>query len=378
MVLLIGAGLLVRSFVALTSVKPGFDSRNLIKAEISLPQFEYSTPQQWNTFSSDLLTRIQAEPGMRDTAIGIPLPLANDQVNLTFDIEGNPAPPSTKARTADFASVSPEYLRVMGIPLLRGRNFNQQDSPSSPRVAIISEAMARAYFPNQDPLGKRLIFGFPPNSNVLREIVGVVGDVRGVALSQSPGATMYVPYAQAPFWGAVVVTRTNLSLSAVAASIRKDVNSIDKDLPVTDVASMSEAVEASVAQPRFQTFLLSMFGSLALILAAVGIYGLISYSVAQRTHEIGIRMSLGAQRKDVLQLVLGEGVKLALAGTVVGIAAALGLTRLMGKLLYGVSATDPFTFAAVAVVLMLVALVACYIPARRAMRVDPMIALRYE
>jgi putative ABC transport system permease protein len=234
------------------------------------------------------------------------------------------------------------------------------------------------YFSDQDPVGKRLIFGFPPNSDVPREIIGIVGDVRDVSLSQMPGAMMYVPFQQAPFWGGLVVTRTNLSLSAAAASIQRGVNAIDKDLPITDVASMSDAIQGTVAQPRFQTVLLAMFGSLALILASVGIYGVISYSVAQRTHEIGIRMSLGAQRKDVLQLVLSEGVRLALAGAAIGVVAALGLTRLMGRLLYGVSATDPFTFAAVAVVLMFVALIACYIPARRAMRVDPMIALRYE
>ena len=378
MVLLIGAGLLVRSFVAMTSVKPGFDSRHLLKAEVSLPQFEYSTPQQWANFSNELLARIQAEPGMRDSAFAAPLPLAYDNVNLGFEIEGSVAPPSAKPRTADYVSISPEYLQVMGIPLLQGRNFNQQDSMSAPRVAIISAEMAHMYFPNQDPIGKRLIFGFPPNSDVPREIIGIVGDVRDVSLSQMPGAMMYVPFQQAPFWGGLVVTRTNLSLSAAAASIQRGVNAIDKDLPITDVASMSDAIQGTVAQPRFQTVLLVMFGSLALILASVGIYGVISYSVAQRTHEIGIRMSLGAQRKDVLQLVLSEGVRLALAGAAIGVVAALGLTRLMGRLLYGVSATDPFTFAAVAVVLMFVALIACYIPARRAMRVDPMIALRYE
>src|SRR4029077_3546798 len=242
----------------------------------------------------------------------------------------------------------------------------------------ISAEMAHMYFPNQDPIGKRLIFGFPPNSDVPREIIGIVGDVRDVSLSQMPGAMMYVPFQQAPFWGGLVVTRTNLSLSAAAASIQRGVNAIDKDLPITDVASMSDAIQGTVAQPRFQTVLLVMFGSLALILASVGIYGVISYSVAQRTHEIAIRMSLGAQLKDVLQLVLSEGVRLALAGAAIGVVAALGLARLMGRLLYGVSATDQFPCAAVAVVLMFVALIACYIPARRAMRVDPMIALRYE
>src|SRR4029077_5681219 len=195
-------------------------SRHLLKAEVSLPQFEYSTPQRWANFSNELLARIQAEPGMRDSAIAAPLPLAYDNVNLGFEIEGNVAPPSAKPRTADYVSISPEYLQVMGIPLLQGRNFNQQDSMSAPRVAIISAEMAHMYFPNQDPIGKRLIFGFPPNSDVPREIIGIIAEVRDVSLSQLHRAMMYVSFQQDTFWGGLVVTRTNLSLSAAAASIQ--------------------------------------------------------------------------------------------------------------------------------------------------------------
>jgi putative ABC transport system permease protein len=238
--------------------------------------------------------------------------------------------------------------------------------------------MARTYFPNEDPIGRRIIFGFPPDGDAPREIVGIVGDVRDVGLRQEPAAMMYVPYAQAPFWGAVVVTRSSLSLSSFADAVRRDANAIDKDLPVTDIAAMPDVVNASVAQPRFQTVLLGLFGALALILAAVGIYGVISFSVAQRTHEMGIRMSLGAQPAQVLRLVMGQGARMALAGIALGAAAALGLTRLMRSLLFGVSAADPLTFAAVAILLVAVALAACYVPARRAMRVDPMTALRHE
>ncbi|MGH9745226.1 MAG: ADOP family duplicated permease [Candidatus Acidiferrales bacterium] len=378
MVLLIGAGLLVRSFVTLMSVSPGFRSEHLMKAEVSLPQFEYSKPEQWNAFTNDLLARIQAEPGLHETAVGIPLPLADGFVNLGFTIEGVAAPPSSSPRTADYVAATPGYFGVMGIPLLKGRGFSDTDVASGPRVTVISEAMARQYFPNQDPIGKRITFGFPPDGDALREIVGVVGDVRDVALQQAPAAMMYVPFAQAPFWGAVFVTRSNLNLGTFADAIRRDTSAIDKDLPVTDIAAMPDVVNASVAQPRFQMVLLGLFGALALVLAAVGIYGVISYSVVQRTHEIGIRMSLGAQPRQILRLVVGQGVKLALVGIAAGCVAALALTRLMMSLLFEVSPADPLTFLGVAIVLALVAMAACFIPARRAMRVDPMTALRYE
>jgi predicted permease len=378
MVLLVGAGLLVRSFIMLTSVSPGFNAQHLMKAEVQLPRFEYSTPQQWNAFAEDLLARIQAEPGMRDSAIAIPLPLAHNNVNLGFEIEGLAAPQSSQARTADYVAATLEYFHVMGIPLLQGREFSREDVASNPRVTIISATMARVDFPNQNPIGKRIVFGFPPDAGSPREIVGVVGDVRDVALKQVPAAMMYVPYAQAPFWGAVVVIRSSLSVAAVADAVRRDAAAIDKDLPVTDIAAMPEAVDATVAQPRFQTMLLCLFGALSLVLSAVGIYGVISYSVIQRTHEIGIRMSLGAQPRQVLRLVMGQGLKLALCGIVIGAAAAFALTHLMLSLLFGVSPADPLTFTGVAILLVAVALAACYVPARRAMRVDPMTALRYE
>ena len=379
MVLLVAGGLLMRSFALVTSVNPGFDPQNVITAEVSLPQFQYSTPEQWTAFSNELLASLHAQPGLQDYALAAPLPMDRQgQANFGFSIAGNPPLPPGKTSTADYATVSPDYFHVMRIPLLRGRFFSEQDSPSNPNVAIISETLAQRYFPDQDPIGKRMRFGFPPNSNVVREVVGVVGDVRNVALSRKPGPIMYVPFAQAPLYGGEVVVRSSLSASSVAAAIRQAVHSIDKALPVTDVESFPDMLGASVAQERFRTLLLSSFSGIALILAAVGIFGVISYSASQRTHEIGIRMALGAQQRSVLRLILGQGAKLALLGLGAGTVAALLLTRLMASMLYGVSATDPLTIGAVAIVLLGVAVTACYIPARRAMQVDPMVALRHE
>jgi predicted permease len=377
MVLLVTGGLLIRSFALVTSVNPGFDPDNVIQGEVSLPQFQYSTPQQWTAFSKDLLARLQAQPGLQDSALAAPLPMDRQgQAAFPFSIVGNPPLPPGKSTTADYTTASPGYFHVMRIPLLRGRFFSEQDSQSTPNVAIVSEALAQRYFENRDPIGRQMRFGFPPNVNVSREIVGVVGDVRDVALSQKPGPMMYVPFAQAPLYGGEVVVRSSLSASSVAAAIRQAVHSIDKDLPVTDVRSFPDALGQSISKERFRTFLLGSFSVLALVLAAVGIFGVISYSASQRTQEIGIRMALGAQPRDVLHLILGQGAKLALVGLGVGIVLALLLTRLMASLLYSVSATDPLTFGAAAIVLLGVAVTACYIPARRATRVDPVVALR--
>ena len=378
MVLLVGAGLLLRSFVTLTSVSPGFEVQHLVKAEVSLPQFEYSKPQQWTAFSDQLMARIQASPGLANSAVVLPPPVADDNVNLGFKIEGGPPLPPGVSSTADFESVSPNYFQVMGIPLLRGRFFDRRDSPSAPRVAVISEALAQFYFPNQNPIGKHLIFGFPPDTDVTREIVGIVGDVRDVSLSQAPGPMMYVPFDQAPFWGVVVVTKSSLSSSSVAAAIRRELQNVDKDLPVTDVESMSDAIESSVAQPRYRMLFVSLFGVIALLLAAAGIFGVISYSVSCRTHEIGIRVALGATPASVLWLILSESARLVLLGLAIGIPVALGLARFLSNLLFAVRPADPLTFVGVALLLTLVGFVATYVPTRRAMRVDPMVALRHE
>ena len=379
MVLLAAGGLLIRSFTLVRAVNPGFDPQNVTEAEVSLPQFQYATPQQWTTFSNELLRRLHAQPGLRNSALAAPLPMDRQgEASFPFSIVGDPPLPPGKSPTADYATVSPDYFQTMGIPLLRGRFFSDQDSPSTPKVAVISETLARRYFPNQDPLGRQMRFGFPPDGNVAREIVGIVGDVRDAALSRKPGPMMYVPFAQAPLYGGEVVVRSSLSAASVAAGIRQAVSSIDKNLPVTDIEPLNDAVGKSISQERFRTFLLGSFSALAMVLAAIGIFGVMSYSASQRTQEIGIRMALGAGRRDVLRLILGQGMKLALLGLGLGVVAALPLMRLMSSLLFSVSATDPVTFACVTILLLSAALAACYIPARRAMRVDPMAALRHE
>jgi putative ABC transport system permease protein len=378
MVLLTGAGLLMRSFAQLTSVNPGFEPNHVVKAMVSLPQFQYATPKQWADFSEELMTRLQAQPGMQDSAVAGPLPIVDCCVNLAFQIAGNAPPQAGTADTANYVPASPRYFSVMGIPLLRGRLFNESDSPSSPAVALISEALAKRYFPNEDPLGRHLTFGFPVNGVVSREIVGIVGNIHDVSLGKDPGPMLYVPYAQAPLYGGEIVVKSTLSASAVVGAIRSVTHSIDKNLPVTDIAQLPDVLNASVAQPRFRTLLLGLFGAIALILAAVGIFGVISYSVSRRTHELGIRMALGAQPGSVVSMILRETLALTLIGIAIGVPCAVAAARLVTHLLFNVAPYDPATLTLVSLLLVAVGALASYIPARRAMKVDPVVALRCE
>ncbi|MGB7135634.1 MAG: ABC transporter permease, partial [Acidobacteriaceae bacterium] len=361
-ILLVGAGLLLRSFARLLSTGPGFATSHRVKAEISLPRFQYSTPQQWAAFASQLLTRVQARPGMHDAAIAAPLPILDDAVTLPFVVAGNPAQAAGEADTADYVAASPRYFSVMGMSLVRGRLFSADDSASTPPVALISETLARRFFPHQDPVGRHLLFGFPPNGGVSREIVGVVSDIHDVSLAKAPGPMMYVPFAQAPFWGGEVVVRSGLSTTVVGDAIRAETHAIDSNLPVTEIESIPEALHASLAWPRFRTLLLGGFGGMALLLAAIGIYGVVSFSVARRTREIGVRMTLGASPASVRQLILRESAQLALLGLAVGIPAALALTHLFSALLFGIAPDDPLTLAAVVLLLALVTLAAAYLP----------------
>jgi putative ABC transport system permease protein len=321
---------------------------------------------------------MQSEPGLEDSAVTLPAPIADRNAPVPFDIVGEPPLSASTSRTADYVSVSSDYFRTMGIPLLAGRLFDQRDLMSRPNVTVISKALAEMYFPSGNTLGKQVSFAFPPDPGVPRQIVGIVNDVRDVSLGDAPKPMVYVPFTQAPYPGIVVIVKSPLSVASFAATLRHDVAKIDKDLPVSDIASMPDALNASVAQPRFRTFLLGLFAAMALMLAATGIFGVTSYSVACRTHEIGIRVALGASRGAILGLVSRETLILISAGLILGGISALAASRVLGHLLFGVSASDPLTFVCVAIALAAVVALAAYVPARRAMSVDPMIALRDE
>jgi putative ABC transport system permease protein len=377
-VLVVSAGLLARSLLTMTSVDPGFNVAHILKAEISLPRFRYSTPGQWTAFSNAFLERLQARPGFEDSASVVPVPLANGVLKLNFSIANHAAIPSGTPSTANFVSVSPGYFHLMGIALRRGRVFAREDSELSHPVAIVSESFASLYFRDENPIGQRLVFGFPPDSDVIREIVGVVGNVRDARVTEEPGPMMYVPYAQAPFWGVNLVVNSTLPPAALVGTIREVVRSLDRDLPVTNIVTMLDVLDTSVAQPRFRTWLLSVFGVAALLLAAVGVFGVVSYSVASRTREFGVRAALGASPASIGRMILKEELIFGGVGLGVGLIVAVGFARFLKTELYGVTTHDPATFFVSGAVLLAVAVVACYIPARRAMSVDPMTSLRCE
>ncbi len=374
-VLLAGAGLLLRSFVRLEQTPLGFRPERLLTARIALPRSAYATPQQRLSFADRLLEEVRRQPGMQDAALTSFLPFATG--NNSFGVlmngreQGWPGMP-----TANFRSVIPDYFRVMGIPLLKGREFSSADHERAPMVAVINETMARRYWPDGNPIGQRI--KETSNERVWREIVGVVGSVRHRARGEEPKPEMFVPWSQAPAPNLNLAVRTQVEPASFAAALRRAVTATDANLPVFEVLTMEERLSDSVAQPRFRTALLGAFAALALVMAVVGLYAVMAFAVAQRTHELGIRAALGAQRRDIIRLVLRQGVKLAGAGVVIGLAGALALTRVLTGLLYEVRPTDPLTFLAVPALLVSVALVACWVPARRATKVDPMEALRYE
>ena len=383
LVLLVGAALALESFARLTVVQPGFDPRNVLTFGVSLPAEKYDTPAKRTAFFDRALSQLSAIPGVEQAATTDVLPLAGE-FDILFSIPGGTeTTPSSEPLAANFRVISPDYFRSLRIPLIRGRELTPADNTSSAPVAVINQAMARKFWPGQDPIGQRIWVGKPMGPAMSepapRQIVGIVGDIRESALADASGQTIFIPYTQTK-WndsGSFLVrvrAARLISLPAVREALRK----VDPSEPLTQIRTMDQVVSGSLKDWRFHATLLGIFGTLALIIAAIGVYGVISYSVAQRMHEIGVRMTLGAQRRDVMRLILGQGAGVALAGIVVGVLAALGSTRLMASLLYGVTPTDPVTFAAVALFLLIVALLACYIPARRAMRVDPIIALRYE
>lgn len=375
LVLLIGAGLMMKSFQRLQATALGFNPQGIYVMGVALPEKKYSEDQQQAAFFTTLLEKITAMPGVHSVGASQVLPFAGDYI-LAFDIKGRPPAAAGQGTSANYYAVSPDYFKAMGIPLVKGRYFTDRDSAKTGRVAIINETMAKRYFPDEEPIGKQINISNGPDS--YREIVGIVGDVKHYGLDTPPPAQMYEPYLQQPFAAMTLVIRTAPGSTISSEALRKEVLSIDKEQPITRFVAMEELISDSVARQRFSMILLTIFAVIALILAAVGIYGVISYSVTQRTNEIGIRMALGAQRSDILKLILKQGMGMALAGVLLGLLVAYGFTNLISSLLFEVSPTDPLTFAGISLLLLIVALLSCVIPARRATNVDPMIALRYE
>jgi len=379
LVLLIGAGLLINSFLRLRNVDPGFRAENLLTMKIVLPDTKYERRAQRAAFYTNLIQRVQSLAGVKSAAVTTNLPLYRQGNSISVNIEGQPAPPPGQERIIVTRIISPGYFDTMGIPLLRGRPLSEQDTETTQNVVVISDAMARRYWPGEEVVGKRIAIGRVTRPEDWIQIVGVVKDVRQFELAADPKPQMYLPYRQFGFFDAQdLVVKTDIDSASLAATVRRAVWEIDKDQPVSDIRTMENIMADSIARQRFSMLLLAIFAGVALVLAGVGIYGVMSYSVAQRTHEIGIRMALGAQTGAVLKLAIGYGMKLVLVGLLIGLIAAFALTRVMSTLLFGVTATDPATFTLISLLLIAVAVLASYVPARRATKVNPIIALRYE
>ena len=380
-IVVVGAALLLRSFVLLQQTPLGFDPRGLLTLRAIPRSTQYSQPWQRSSFYRQALAKIEAVPGVKSAGAVSFLPLTFFQASKGFSVEGQPALTADELPMAAYDLVSPGYFETLGVPVLQGRDFSWSDTQQTLPVIVVNEAMAQKYWPNEDPVGQRIKEGRADAAMPWLTVIGVVGNFRHFDVASPPRPTMFFPISQLAAGTALLrdwVVRTSGNPLAIAAGVRQAVWSLDKDMPISRVQAMEEVRSSSVAKQQFTLLLLGLFAGLAVALASVGLYGVTAYATALRTREIGIRMALGAQRRQVMRLVLFHGAALGFAGVSVGIVAALLLTRLMSALLYGVRATDPLAFGAVAVLLSLVILVACYIPARRAMHTDPMVALRYE
>jgi putative ABC transport system permease protein len=381
LVLLIAAGLLIHSFTRLQDVAPGFDSGRLLTFRLSLPESRYTTFQKGQSFFDEFFAGLQRSPGVRGVAATNALPFSGLGGSRTFHVEGREEKRPEDQPEEQLRIVTDGYFSAMGIPIVAGREFNERDSLTQPRVAVVNDALARKHWPHESPIGKRV--SFSTNEPHWYEIVGVAGNIKHRALEAADRPELYVPYRQPLFAGwtvrpMYVMVRTSADPVSTAAIVRHEVARLDRDQPISDVRTMDERIGRSLSSRRFSMVLLALFAGLALTLAAVGIYGIVAYSVTERTHEIGVRVALGAQRRDVMAMVVGQGMAMTVAGTAIGVAASAALARLMSSLLFGVSAVDPVTFVAIPLLLIAVALAACYVPARRATRVDPLQTLRSE
>lgn len=375
---LVGAGLLVKSFLHVQQVNPGFNPEGMLTMHLSLPMTKYSEAPQRANFYKQVINDVRSLPGVQSVGAVSVLPLSGGGSSGSFRIEGRDVPPGQSSPHGARWAATPDYFKTMGIPLIRGRYFEERDAAEALPVAIIDQSLAQKYWPNEDPLGKRIVFEGTRDNPLWREIVGIVGHVKHTDLEGESRAQYYIPHQQRPQPNMALVIRTPNDPNALAGSVRSVIKSADSDLPVFRVRTMDQFVADSMTQRKFALLLICVFACLALLLSAIGLYGVMAYSVTQRTHELGLRMALGAQASDVLKLVVKQGMLLAVVGLAIGVVGAIFLSRLMKTMLFNVSATDPLVFVAIALTLAAVALLACFVPARRATKVDPMVALRYE
>ena len=379
-VLLVGAGLLIISYVRLTEINPGFNADKVLTAKIAPSTRKYPDPQSRATFYTAVLDHLRALPGVKSAGMVMNLPLSGASMNRGFHVEGRQEPKPDENITMDYQVVSPDYFSTLEVPIIRGRGLTNADTESSERVIVVNQTMARRYWPNEDPIGKRMAIGESSKDTSWRTIIGIVGDIRHASLSEAAGPCGFIAYRQdLESWPRMAfVIKGNTDAVSLTSAVRRELIDIDPAQPVYGIEPLEKLLNTSVAQRRFVMLLVGSLAFIALVLAMIGVYGVSSFSVSERTHEIGIRMALGAKPRDVLVMVLGQGMRVALVGMAIGLGSALALTRLLASLLFEVSATDPRTFAMVAVLLGAVASLACYLPARRATKVDPLVALRYE
>ena len=375
--LLAGAGLFARSFLRLRGVDKGFQSENVLTMRVRLPQSKYQQPSARSAAFTELERRLKTLPGVESVAFTSDIPIGSDWQGTDFMVEGEAPLPPDQERQINWTTITPGYLRTMGITLLRGRDFNEQDGPEAPKVVLVNETLARRNFPNADPIGKRIIAGF--STQFAREIIGVVKDIKHSDLQSASAAQVFAPFHQTSFSATLsLLIRSHAPPASVFNAARDQIRDFERGSAIYDPRTLDQVVADSVALPRFSMLLTGLFAVASALLAAAGVYGVVSYTVSQHTREIGVRMALGAEPRDILKLVIRQGLRPILIGVVIGLTASVTLTRLLSGLLFGVSATDPLTFTVIALLLTFVALLACWIPARRAAKVDPMTALRFE